>query len=406
VLLFWISYAKLNFYRDPGSRFYDESRAFDKRYTEVREREANEYLRTIETYALESDPFIKAGANPMICGIFVSAVRPGNESYLAGSVASALDKLTPAERGALHLTVFFPSSRPHEHNVFQHPWLTKVVDGVHTYESALSSLEIENARELESTGNVAAKQPFDYTLALRQCQKNGIGAKYIAIFEDDIIFAEGWLSRSILSLREVEQRMKDSKREDRWLYLRLFNQERSTGWASKEIGGNREFEISIGIWAVVLVAFATGCRLSRTVRASVDSWSLFVSLIFVPLFMILFFQCGKASMLPPKPGVREEAFGCCAQALLFNAERVEGLAEYIMLHASRDHYDMLTRDYARQHGLARWTQYPVMVQHIGKLSTIQTESWKVWSMAFEALDHLRLEREHIAHVGKAFHEWN
>jgi len=271
VLLLWITYAKLNFYRDPGSRFYDESRAFDRRYTSTREREANEYLRTIETYSLEANPFVKAGANPMICGVFVSAVRPGNESYLQTSIASALDKLTPAERRALHLTVFFPSSRPYEHDVFQQPWLTKVVDGIDTYESALSFPEVQNARELESSGDIAAKQPFDYTLALRRCQNNGIGAKYVAIFEDDIIFAEGWLSRSILGLREAEQRMKDSKREDRWLYLRLFNQERSTGWASKEIGGNREFEISIGIWAVVLLSFATGCRISRTVRASVDS---------------------------------------------------------------------------------------------------------------------------------------
>lgn len=168
-------------------------------------------------------------------------------------------------------------------------------------------------------------------------------------------------------------------RAGNWLYMRLFNQERSTGWASSTVGGNHEHFISLGVGLAICTILVGFRRRSRLVRAHVDNWALAViCLLAVPSFVILFFQSGKASLLPPSAGVREEPFGCCSQGLVFAREQVPGLIEYLLAGAADrpeqptqlrqnevGKYDMMTRDYCRQTGLSRWALYPVQIQHIG-----------------------------------------
>lgn len=53
------------------------------------------------------------------------------------------------------------------------------------------------------------------------------------------------------------------------------------------------------------------------VRAYVSAETLVApALVLNPELVILFFQSGKATVLPPQPGVFAEAFGCCSQALI------------------------------------------------------------------------------------------
>lgn len=410
VFLFCVLYGKRHFFRDPGSVWYDESRAFDRAYSAWREHEARNYIKDVsEKIAVDpSHEFTKGLPNATICASFLTINRPGIEQYLDTSIASALAGLSIAERQALHLSVFFASTKPQEHSSFDKPWLRKVVDEVYEYDSVLSDHEMDSIEELEQANDGLRKAPYDYTLPLRHCEEH-TKAKHFALFEDDIILADGWMARTVLGLKEMKLKMKNMQRTNDWLYLRLFNQERSTGFVSNKIGGNREptFSawISVGIFTGVLVVR----RRSRHLRHWLDNWSLLmVCLVFTPAFVVLFFQSGKASVMPPRPGVVEEPFGCCAQALVFNKYHVDGLVEYLYKRQKEGFHDMITRDYARMHGFARWSQYPMAAQHVGSHSTIQkieTESRKVWSMAFENQSPMVLAREHGANVRQAFGDW-
>lgn len=76
-----IHYGKTHFYRDPGSVFYDEERAFTRQYTDYRQVEAEEF---IQKQALIADDFseaIKAGEKPTICVNFATVKRNG-EQYI------------------------------------------------------------------------------------------------------------------------------------------------------------------------------------------------------------------------------------------------------------------------------------------------------------------------------------
>jgi hypothetical protein len=123
----------------------------------------------------------------------------------------------------------------------------------------------------------------------------------------------------------------------------------------------------------------------------------------------LFFASGKASLLGSPPGVYEEFFGCCNQALVYNRDHAQALSEFLMeattVHGRTGRSDMLPKDFAWQHGLARISAYPMLAQHAGRISAIDTssdEARRVWSMAFEDLKPRKLARGHIKDVKELF----
>ena len=204
---------------------------------------------------------------------------------------------------------------------------------------------------------------MDYIRALEHCYATN--APWTVLFEDDVLLAEGWFVRVVKGVEELEKRRKEGM-EREWLFMRLFNQERSTGWGSKEVGGNNELWISAGIWLVVLpLAFVL--RRVAVLRPHVDWASVGVlCLLVVPTFVVLFFQAGKASLLPPRPGFREENFGCCSQGLVFPREQIPGLVEFLT-RKKEGQVDMLLKERALEAGLARMALYPVQLQHVGEL---------------------------------------
>ena len=259
---------------------------------------------------------------------------------------------------------------------------------------------------------------LDYTLALSHCH-SATSAPYIAVFEDDILLAEGWFARTLVALREVSQRMEardqaqtqtlahlkqdtttSSDRtsapnpSDKWLYLRLFNQERSIGWSgTRPLSNNEPLLILIISPSVLLVllflrrysrALPLPLSYSRLLRSLLTPGVLAVlSLLLIPSIIVLFFASGKASLVGHGSGVYDEPFGCCSQALVFNRARVSGLVGYLRdNYAARPDlpsaarrkevgkYDMMTRDYARGYGLTRWSMYPVVVQHVGEFCVL------------------------------------
>ena len=230
----------------------------------------------------------------------------------------------------------------------------------------MSSYNVSTEEEIwlqtmEKNGDFETKGVFDYVYALGECYT--AGTPYIGIFEDDIMLADGWLVRTLLALEKLP-----SSNDGSWLFMRLFNQERSTGWAHGHIGGNKEHWIILGIGLGITILVLAARTFSRSTRAHLDVGTLLVVVLLLnPALVVLFFQCGKASLLPPSPGVFAENFGCCSQAMVFPRAQVQALMGFLRKQ-KRGQVDLLLKKRALEMGLTRYSLYPVQAQHIGGFS--------------------------------------
>ena len=55
------------------------------------------------------------------------------------------------------------------------------------------------------------KHLFDYVQALKECRYSG--AKYVGVFEDDVLASDGWFLRMKKGLEEVERRTEGDARK-------------------------------------------------------------------------------------------------------------------------------------------------------------------------------------------------
>lgn len=212
---------------------------------------------------------------------------------------------------------------------------------------------------LQHTNAYSEKGVYDYIYALRRCFK--AETPYVAMLEDDIILADGWLIRTLTGLRQIA-----ASEQSQWLYMRLFNQERSIGWANQYVGGNNEHWIIVGIGVILSGSALFARRRWRAARNWIDIETLcIVVLLLNPALVVLFFQSGKASLLPPSPGVFDEPFGCCSQAMVFPRERVPMLISFLE-KKQKGQVDLLLNDLAEEEQLGRYAMYPVQAQHIGE----------------------------------------
>ncbi|OAA34046.1 hypothetical protein NOR_08703 [Metarhizium rileyi] len=311
------------------------------------------------------------------------------------TIASILCGLTAQERADISLTVLVAQANPNDHPSWGQGWLHEVVDDVYTY--SFDDQQKAYIESLEREGNYIEKGVYDYVYALRHCYETG--APFIGMFEDDILLAHGWLVRTLIGLQQIP---KDSSS---WLYMRLFNQERSTGWESHHIGGNHEHWIIIGIGLFISVPAWVIYKQWSLARKIIDPLTIFLLVTTVnPALVVLFFQSGKATMLPPSPGVFNEPFGCCSQAMIFPREQVPFLIEFLQ-RKQKGQIDLLLNDLAIQSKLARYALYPVQAQHIGLDSarmTDKSEAQAIWSMAFENLDPTLLNQSHQRMVSQYY----
>ena len=197
---------------------------------------------------------VKEPPCPPICLTFLSPrylppllhpQRAGNHKLMVptsqDALASSPASLTTPERAGLHLSIFFANADPTIHPTYHHVGLLSHLDSIYTHD--LISPSFPNIKLLESEGRFREKGVADYIRALENC--HATNAPWTVLFEDDILLAEGWLVRVVKGVEDLEKRRKKGK-EREWLFMRLFNQERSTGWSSEEIGGNNELLISVG----------------------------------------------------------------------------------------------------------------------------------------------------------------
>ena len=230
----------------------------------------------------------------------------------------------------------------------------------------------------------------DYMYMLEQCY-NETSAPYIAMFEDDIIFAEGWLSKTLEALAEIRQK------STQWLYLRLFYTEAFLGW-DKDIDSWYTHPVFQFVLAI-LVAYTFAYTLRRVCRykapgkgRSILNIATFVT---IPLFITLIFMIGRNSLIPLHGVERMDTKGCCAQALVFPRSQVPNVTA--MLRERLHPRDFIIEKWANEKELARYAVAPQLVQHVGLVSSHglkEKYTRKTFAHAFEAYDADTMKREH------------
>ncbi|CZT22961.1 uncharacterized protein RCC_08669 [Ramularia collo-cygni] len=390
-LLSLVWYGSTHFYRDPGSVFFDKTRAFEQRYSTYRMAEVRQLIHDLKDNSGQQIRREVPGTNASLCVTSSSVSRKGS-SYLETTMVSLLHGLTGAERKDLYINILNAEINPSDHPSWNEAWLHDAVDRFETY-SFSGPEEEEYIKGLSQKGAYAEKGIYDYTTALRGCLDSG--TPYIAFVEDDVLFADGWMMQALSALGRIPALDNEHRQ---WLFMRLFNQERSMGWAGKGIGENHEYLIILGIASGVLLASIVLRQRWRWTRRYLDLETLFVIVtILIPGLVILFYQCGKASLLPRSPGVFDEPFGCCSQALIFPRESIPLIIEY-MQEQKRGQFDLMLDQLAAEVGYSRYAMYPVQAQHIGLESARMTErdeAQAIWSMAFEDLKPNVLKTEHL-----------
>ncbi|SMR58810.1 unnamed protein product [Zymoseptoria tritici ST99CH_1E4] len=383
-LLILVLYGSTHFYRDPGSIFFDRTRAFEQRYSLLRKAETQQFIADFQ-----AGRKAEAAKNRSLC-ISLSSVGRKETSYLETTIASILQGLTTPERSDLYINILNAEPDPSHHPSWNRSWLHDAVDRFDGY-SFKDPQEETYITGLAEKEEFAEKGVYDYRTALQRCLDTD--ARYVAVFEDDVLLANGWLMQALSGLDKIA-----ATTVNQYLFMRLFNQERSIGWAGKNIGENHEYPIIFGITLFVSLSSMAIRRRWQWTRRYLDVGTLLaITGILIPGLVILFYQCGKASLLPPSPGVVEESFGCCSQALIFPRESISPMMDYLQERKSGQ-VDLMLDQLAVERGYARYALYPVQAQHIGLESARKTqrdEAQAVWSMAFEDLEPKKLEAEHL-----------
>ena len=428
-------YGSFNFYRDPLSVFFSEEHGYDRFYSAQRQAEADEFIN-----AATANPDLvrtvvgKSGRTPSMCATFITVGRTTEkkEQFVDSAVGSFLANMSRAEREDIHLKIFFADvpNPGQQHHSYASLTTAEVADETYTYKTTLPNkikeFTIKNLVEFASNHQnpraLEKKNLYDYAHALSRCIQT-TNAQYIAILEDDVLLADGWAARTLINLKTVEAMMRDPMRRkpergyiepgrpNSWLYLRMFNQERSFGWAGGDgFWSNNVHKISFAISIPLCIILLVSRRyvLPRRLAKHIDGWVIFlVCGVSVPLFLWLFYASGKASLLGSPPGVHEEFFGCCGQALVYNRAHAQALADYMtskMVHDEGGSVEHAAEEFAWNWGLARLSGYPMVAQHLSLTEKDEKDHERIWSMEFESQKPWRLADDHVSMVGAMYGE--
>lgn len=217
-------------------------------------------------------------------------------------------------------------------------------------------------------------------------------APYIAIFEDDIIFAEGWLPKTIKALQKLSTQ--SSMRD--WLYLRLFYTETALGWETESDFWyrNRWFTFLLAMFATLVALLGWRVIHPRT-RLEYTAIAVLV-LIAAPAFTQLAFMVGKYNLHPLSGVERMDKFGCCTQALVFPRLQAQDLLDALSCRDGQT--DSIIETYADENGLERYALAPQVVQHVGLVSSRDNDALNTrstWAFWFEAQRPYVLHQEHL-----------
>jgi GR25 family glycosyltransferase involved in LPS biosynthesis len=373
-------------WRDPHAAFFSEDGVYDLGYSLNRQLRAHEFIGLAST---DSSTLSRKGStsSPVLCAAITTFNRPGRQ-YLNETIGSMLADLTIEERSALDVRLLFAHADSKLHPDWNKTWLS-ILDDWSGYKVARE--ELGHIEELEQTQNFYEKGVYDYIYVLRQCLTE-TDAPYVAIFEDDIIFAEGWLAKTLNGLAGLREL------SESWLYLRLFYTETSLGWeASSDFWyGHQLLTFTLAMVAALTLLLGAKSTI-RSLSRRLDNQML-VILVFIvtPAFTALIFMVGKYNLRPLQGLERMDKHGCCTQALVFPRFQVDDLIDFLYERGSGQ-TDSLIEEYADLQSYERYALAPQVVQHVGLVSSrnnlaINTKS--TWAFWFEAQDARKLRKEH------------
>lgn len=203
-------YAKEISFNDPTSLYFSPARGYAKSYSNVRQREAAEFIE--KHNSTDAQPFRRKSTHvpPYICVGMNTIVRPSGDIYARHALGSMLAGLTQKERNQLYIAPMIGHVTATTHPIYTEPWLEKVSDQVMTYQTmdVVTEERLKHIEELELTRQRTGepdreKHLGDYTLLLKQC--DATGAPYILMLEDDILFLDGWFHRLRQGIKDVEE---------------------------------------------------------------------------------------------------------------------------------------------------------------------------------------------------------
>ncbi|KAE8135103.1 hypothetical protein BDV38DRAFT_145006 [Aspergillus pseudotamarii] len=388
-LFLWLlvfEYCRFHLWRDPHSAFFNDRHVYDFKYSLYRERESRHF---ISRYNSPSEPpdYSKSGPDPLICAAFVT-VRRNEDDYFDPSVGSLLEGLDTMERQALYINVLFADIDPIRYLSWAQKWLDRLVDNARSYN--VSQETLDHLGRLETERNFYEKGVFDYTYALTACKQ--ANASYTIIFEDDIILATGWMTKTLKALADIDR---ITQKSNSWIYLRLFYTETALGWTSSDFAYRN---MPLIFFLNILSVFLCLLQLRRWRFAPyLDFLSVSViCLICVPAFTSLIYMMGKYTIMPLRGVVEMNKFGCCTQGLVFPRAQVDGVISYLM-ERGHGQTDSMIEEYADQEGLTRYALAPPVLQHVGLKSSrdnLDINTRSTWAFWFEENDPMVLQADH------------
>jgi hypothetical protein len=231
----------------------------------------------------------------------------------------------------------------------------------------------------------------DYVYLLNQCLETE--APYIFILEDDVIFADGWLVRTLNSLSALSHGR--NARTD-WIYLRLFFTETALSWSDADFW-YRNMPLAFGLAILSTYCLLMAIRRCLPVRYYFGYWTISaICLIIVPAFTALVYMIGKYSLSPLLGIVEMNDRGCCTQGLVFPREQVPALMAHLQEKKSGQ-TDNLIEEYAAEKGLTRFALAPQQLQHVGLQSSrnnLEIHTQSTWAFWFEENSASNLKSEH------------
>ncbi|KAG4262364.1 hypothetical protein FPRO03_10594 [Fusarium proliferatum] len=385
-----------NSYDDPSSFFYKSRIAFNRRYSALREKQVDEYLeREIFPVAHKQRTEVQVD-NEFLC-IGIPSINRTTSGFLAHTVGSLVDTLTPNERNQIHIVVLLADKDPTKHFAYGKDWLFGLADDVLVYsndsktDSKLNYKVLpHDVRGMGRSDDRVENIRLDHSVLFEACRRRD--PTYFALIEDDIIATPDWFTRFKKGVIEVEQKATDAHKD--WMYLRLFYSEIYMGWNNEEIFDYLKVVI-LGYTALIAcLLLALRCRQRRHAGSfATKDFAQTVALLlglWIPACLALAFVTGRITLhrlFTRSPTVREmPRYGCCAQGLVFPNHHLQNLQDFLREPPFQFPGDMIMEDYARDHGLSKWALDPSVLQHVGLVeSSDGPRRAEVWNFSFERL---------------------
>jgi len=393
VWVFLLILCSFNSYDDPSSIFYNKERSYELRFSRTRAAEADVFLRNVP-------PKIPPDEKQFLC-IGVPSINRTTQSFLAHTIATLTDNLTPQERASIHLVVLLADRPSDRHSAYGQPWLESLADEVLLYgkppaggnSSIYRTVPFNLVPDRTRGDGRVENMRLDHSLLVETCRDHG--ADYFALVEDDIIASRDWFARLKRGLAYVEAKTAKTKKE--WIYLRLFYSELFMGWNNEEwLTYAAHVFLTYAVALIVFLAARRRFRLGAGPGKYAQRFRYVTALAFgfwLPALIALYFLSGRVAVSRINPfawnphGVREMPnYGCCAQGLVFPRRQLDGVFKLMRFPPYHFPGDMILEGYAGDRGLKKWALDPSVFQHVGFTESSEgPRSAEVWNFSFERI---------------------